>query len=435
MLAMFHDTVSLGISLSGHEERRRSAVDVGVDRRAKPRRPHAMTLDPTCRRSSPGPSRAAIALRMAGRIAGRRMSSVSLAFSVVALACAQPNVPLPDEATELDRLVIEELEADGVPGLQAAVIRDGAVAQVHGWGWADTETRRLVDGTDTLFTIASVSKLVTTVAVMQQVEAGTLTLDAPLDVGFPVAHPTASTPITLRHLLTHTSAIIDNWDVTEPLYSEGDPTLGLAEFLEAYLRPDGPYYAEDNWADWAPATRFEYSNVAIALAAVAVERATGRDFEAYCQTAIFEPLGMDATSWYFRGIDLARLAVPTRWDRGWKPEPHAGYPDYPNGSLKTSAAQLGLFAVAVTDSDRGFLQRATIDEMLRIQDAAIEPTQALGFYWWTLDGVDVVGHNGGEDGISSELLLRPEHADGVVLLANGELSEAGFRRIQRALLE
>ena len=346
------------------------------------------------------------------------------ALLILALAC-EPSIPLPEDATELDRLVIEELKGDQVPGMQAALIRDGEVDS-YAWGWADTQTDRLVDD-ETLFTIASVSKLITTVAVMILVEEGAIDLDVPVDVGIELRH----SGITMRHLLTHTSGIVDTWSVMEDHYTRGDPEISLRDYLQGYLEPDGPYFREKSWDDFE---RFEYSNIGIALAGVVVEHVSGQDFAAFCRERIFAPLGMNETSWYTSGIDVSRLAVPTQWKRGWDVEGHWSYPDYPNGTLRTSAAQLARFMIATTDPDAGFLARETIDEMLRIQTLG-DGSQALGFFWWQLDGEDVVGHDGGEPGIATEALMRPARGDGVVVLTNGDFSVEGFRRVERALLE
>lgn len=359
----------------------------------------------------------------AGRAWGTLLVMRSPLLVVFALFACEPSIPLPDDATRLDRIVVEELRADGVPGLQAAVVREGG-ALVYAWGWADTRERRRVDEA-TIFTIASVSKLVATVAVMQQVEAGTLTLDAPLEVGVALRDP-----VTLRELLTHTSGIVDHWPIMEASYTPHDPVVSMRDFLTGYLEEGGAYFDPRNYGTRG---RFEYSNIGIALAALAVEEVTGMDFRAYCDARIFGPLGMEDTGWFVSDVDASRLAVPTRWKpRGWRPGPHMSWPDYPNGTLRTRAEEFARFLVTVTDRSAGFLAPATVDEMLRVQ---AEDGQALGFFWWRLAGEDVVGHDGGEPGIATEALVRPGRGDAVVVFANGDLSPEGFRRIEGALLD
>jgi len=348
-----------------------------------------------------------------------------------ASACAQPNVPLPEEPTELDRAIVAELEDEAVPGLQAAVFRDGEVVFTGAWGMADTQTRELVDE-ETLFLVASVSKLITTVAVMQLVEDGRLDLDAPVDglVGFPVRHPDhPEVAITTRMLLAHVGGIRDDWDVMEPLYTEGDFEGTLGGFLESYLRGEGEYAANGFGAQ--PVTRYEYSNIGNTLAALVVERVSGEDFAQRTTRTIFEPLGMDDAGWYLRDVDVSRLAIATEWFRGWEPVAHYGFPDYPSGSLRTSADELARFLIAVT---RDLLQPAIRDEMLQVQFPELDAAQRLGFFSWELDGEGVLGHDGGEIGCASEVLYRPARDDGVVVLANGDLSFGAFQRIERLLL-
>ncbi|MEM6992832.1 MAG: serine hydrolase domain-containing protein [Myxococcota bacterium] len=367
---------------------------------------------------------------------------LSLIFGAMAcLGCADPYVPLPADATALDRLVVEQLESDATPGLQATVFADGEVTFSAAWGWADTETERLADP-DTLFTMASVSKLVVAVAVMQIVERGAVRLDDAIDAHLPFAvrHPQhPDTPITVRMLLSHSGGIRDNWDVMNPLYTEGDSPLALGTFVAGYVEADGAYFdAARNFTPTAPGEGYEYSNLGNALTAHLVEVVDGRDFEVYCQAEIFEPLGMNRTSFRLAGLDPEALAVPTQWDRGWWPLPHAGWPDYPDGSLRTTTDQLARFMMATTGDgshDGARVLRAdSVAEMLRVQAPTLEPTQGLAYYWWDLDGERVVGHDGGDDGIASEVLYRPAHDDGVLLVANGELGVDAFQTIQRELL-
>lgn len=366
---------------------------------------------------------------------------VSSFVAVFVVACGQPNLPLPDEPTALDRFVIGELEAEAVPGLQAVVVRRGAIEFSGAWGLADTDTGRLVT-TDTLFTLASVSKLVVGVAVMQLVEDGRIELDDAVDshVAFPVRHPRyPETPITVRMLLNHTGGIADNWDVMDPLYTEGDSPLALGTFMAGYFESSGAYYdARKGFTESPPGRGYEYTNIGNALAAHLVEAVDGRDFEACCQAEIFAPLGMQRTSFRLSALDTADLAMPTRWSRGWSPVGHLGWPDYPNGSLRTSATQFAQFLLATTGQGplggAAVLQPATIAEMLRIQDPEIDSGQGLVYFWWQLDGQEVVGHDGGERGIATEVFVRPALEDGVLLFANGELSASSMARIERRLL-
>jgi methyl acetate hydrolase len=183
---------------------------------------------------------------------------------------------------------------------------------------------------DTVMRLFSMTKAITAVAAMQQVERGTLSLDGPIaDVlpqlarpqvlaGFdatdkPILRP-AKGPITLRQLLTHTAGFgYENWngDIQKYMKVTGLPGLptGKLEALNAPLTFD-------------PGTRWQYS-ISIDWAGRAVEAVTGKDLEAYFRDHIFTPLGMKDTSFRLRPDQQARRATP-----------HARQPD---GTLQTMA--------------------------------------------------------------------------------------------------
>ena len=125
------------------------------------------------------------------------------------------NLPGPQNPTDLDRFILDGMKGAKVPGLAAAVVKDGNIIWTGAYGWANIENKTPVTN-ETLFQVASVSKPVTAFAIMQLVEQGLLTLDADINevLPFPVRNPRhPKVPITLKHLLTHTSGIRDNWDL------------------------------------------------------------------------------------------------------------------------------------------------------------------------------------------------------------------------------
>lgn len=349
-------------------------------------------------------------------------------------ACGDPKIdPTPSEDTtellddpDLSEFITERMSEARVPGLSAAIIVDGEIRAAGAWGLANVEEDRAVS-TETLFNLASVSKTVTGVAVMMAVEDGDLDLDADVNdiLPFQVDHPSSNDPITLRMLLTHTSGISDNWDVLEELYVDGDSPIALGDFLEDYLSEGGAYYDAD-WNFWGdPGEIYDYSNVAVSLAGYLVEAATGTPFDTFCERRIFEPLGMDETGWHLADIDEDNLAMPYAWSDGdWEPYGFYGYPDYPDGGLRSSAPQMARFLAAIAeggtyDGER-LLAEATVDDMLSPQVTELDETQGLIWYSWELGRDTVWGHNGADDGVSTEILFRESDGAGVVILTNGQ---------------
>lgn len=147
-----------------------------------------------------------------------------------------------------DQSIVDIIGRDSVPGLSACMVVGGEVTWCNGYGARNTDNGDLAYATRP-FLLASVSKAVTALAIIRAVEDGHLGLDAPIGdtLDFDVVHPDEpGTPITLRHLMGHTSGIADNWDVMEAHIVEGDSTEPLGEFLNGYLSVGGADYSESD---------------------------------------------------------------------------------------------------------------------------------------------------------------------------------------------
>jgi CubicO group peptidase (beta-lactamase class C family) len=334
-----------------------------------------------------------------------------------------------------------------IPGLAALLVQHDRVLWSNGYGWASIE-RGVPATVDTVFLLASVSKTVTAVAVMQAVEDGLLDLDADVNdvLPFPVRNPHfGSRPITARMLLTHTSSIQDDGYLLSRLYFHGDAPFALGDFLREYLTPEGRFFSL--WVNFGaapPGVVFRYSNYAVALAGYLVEAATGVPFDDFCRERIFGPLGMARTSWRVDDLDERSLAMPYHYDLEsgrYVPWGIYGYPDYPDGLLRTSAAQLARFLMAFIGFGeyRGtrILQPESVAEMRRPQIEEIYPGQGLiWFYEAGPEGTSLLGHDGGDLGVATLMFFDPETEVGVILLDNGEAwpNEVMDRLFRRALV-
>jgi CubicO group peptidase (beta-lactamase class C family) len=325
------------------------------------------------------------------------------------------------------------MRAGRMPGLAAAIVRDGEIAWARGYGWANLADERRATP-DVQFMLASVSKTFIAVAVMQAVEDGLLDLDADVDdvLPFPVRNPAfPDAAITARMLLAHTSSIRDNWDVLTRIYTPGDSPVPLGAFLEGYLVPGGRHYdAERNFLSSAPGTAYAYGNEGAALAAYLVEAASGTPFDAWCEARIFAPLGMAETSWHLRGLDRAGVAMPYRWSHArYRAYGHYGYPDYPDGALRTSARQLARFLLAfIGDGELDgvrILQASSVEAIRRRQFADVVPGQGLIWYVLHRKGERLLGHNGGDSGVATQMYYRPADGTGVITLTNGNWRRSG----------
>ena len=389
--------------------------------------------------------------RPTGRPLGRRevLRAAGLgifAFALGGLRPAAARAGLLVVPSGLDAFVADQMAELHLPGLAGCLVQHDRVLWSSGYGWASIERERPAT-VDTVFLLASVSKTVTAVAVMQAVEDGLLDLDADVNdvLPFPVRNPHfGSRPITARMLLTHTSSIQDDGYLLSRLYFHGDAPFALGDFLREYLTPEGRFFSL--WVNYGaapPGVVFRYSNYAVALAGYLVEAATGTPFDAFCRERIFGPLGMAQTSWRVADLDERALAMPYRYDletARFVPWGIYGYPDYPDGLLRTSVAQLARFLMAFIGFGeyRGtrILQPETVAEMRRPQIEEIYPGQGLiWFYQSGPEGTSLLGHDGGDYGVATLMFFEPESEVGVILLDNGEAwpNEVMDRLFQRGL--
>ena len=298
---------------------------------------------------------------------------------------------------------------------------------------------------ETMFIVASVSKTVTGVAVLQACERGLIGLDADVNdvLGFEVRSPLfPDEPITTRMLLTHTAAVRDCWPTLLDVYVKGDPQIGLRRFLRGYFQAGGRWWdSVRNFTQRPPGAHYVYSNVGVALAGYLVEAASGIPFDEWCRTKIFAPLAMEDTGWFLAGLDRSRIARPYAYQyatESFSSYGLYGYPDYPDGLLRTTPTALGAFLGMVTRGGRApggrVLDQSTVDEMLMDQiGPEVGGWQGLIWYRKTSDQhEDLFGHQGGDAGVWAEMFFRRSDGAGAVVLANGDT----FRHEERlALIE
>jgi CubicO group peptidase (beta-lactamase class C family) len=282
--------------------------------------------------------------------------------------------------------------------------------------------------------LASVSKTITAVALMSLLENPKLgiSLDDDIDdeLPFTVRNPSfPDQPITYRMLLTHTSSLIDT-DAQLDLVVQGDSTMSLLDFEEEFVQHD------DNWSNDAPGTAFSYSNIGAALAGLLAERISGKNLQAYAKKAIFDKIGMPETSYFLHDLDPSHIAMP--YVDG-QPQGFFGYPDYPDGEVRTSATQLAHFLLMVTGKGTCGGQRVlaadTIAQMEAPQIPDINPDYGLIFFHSNVGGMRATGHDGVDNGVSTEMFFDEATGNGYVLLANGSTNSTGNDDQQNAFYD
>ncbi|HLK60437.1 MAG TPA: serine hydrolase domain-containing protein [Chthonomonadaceae bacterium] len=184
---------------------------------------------------------------------------------------------------QIDAYVNAQRQQRHIPGVSVAVVREGKVVFAKGYGLANVELE--VPATrDTVYELLSVSKQFTAAAVLMLVEAGKVSLDAKVADYLPDI-PDAWSAVTVRHLLTHTSGIMDYTDA--PSFFENARQDATPEEL---LKP-----VKARPLQFAPGTRWRYSNSNYYLLGLIIEKVSGMKFADFLEERIFRPLGMTST--------------------------------------------------------------------------------------------------------------------------------------------
>lgn len=368
----------------------------------------------------------------------------------------------------------ERVEAAQIPGLSVAVVDSSGAYWGQGFGNADLALGSPM--TDrSIQAIGSLTKSVTSLAAMQTVEAGLLELDQDINSWLPFEvknprHPEQS--ITLRHLLTHTSGIIDDPTLYQSttVYNFGeDHPVELGDFMRDYLTPTGAYYSTaDNFSEALPGELFQYSNIGFALVAHLVEVATARSFRELTREDIFVPLGMASTGWKLGDVDSERVvqqygdkesplsAAMSGEPMGpWRAFLPYGMVTYPDGGLRTSVEDFSRFLAAVMGGGQlggvRVLQENTAATMLTLQDLGEHNSarlmeaeavgEALGFFQFPDLGGNSgslrLGHGGSDPGTGTLAFFEPDADIGVVVFMNADVRteemEVTFRQTAEQL--
>ncbi|HEY9235319.1 MAG TPA: serine hydrolase domain-containing protein, partial [Phenylobacterium sp.] len=214
-----------------------------------------------------------------------------------------PGQPIPQAELEafVDGAVRSAMSHDHIAGVTVSVVQNGQVVLKKGYGFASLSPARKVDPDRTLFRIGSISKTFTWIALMNEVEAGRIRLDAPVNLYLPervqVRDQGFRTPVRVINLMDHSPGFEDR--ALGHLFERNfDRVRPLAE----YLRQERPSRVR------APGSSPAYSNYGAALAGEAVSYVSGKPFERLIEETIFLPVGMNSTS--FREPHPPKAGLP-----------------------------------------------------------------------------------------------------------------------------
>ncbi len=368
----------------------------------------------------------------------RRMWRLSVAAAVTApvLGAQGRDVigPLPryTPLTEVLTAFIEhEIRDKGIPALSIALVDSNRVVWSRGFGVENAASGKPATA-HTVYRVGSVSKMFTDIGVMQLVERGQLSLDAPVEQYLPSFTPrnTFGTPVTLRQLMSHHSGLVRE----PPIGHYFDDTSPSLAATVASLNQTSLVYA--------PATTQKYSNAAIATVGYVLEQKSRMPFAAFLQRAVLQPTGMTSTSFDPPPALLARVPQAVMWSYHGREFPAPTFPlgMAPAGSMYSTMPDLGRFISMLFDGGMGVnarvLRASSLAEMWRPQFAPDGATRGsgLGFGVGTLDGRRMVAHGGAIYGFATQLAALPDDRLGVAVSAAKDGMNALTTRIANEAL-
>ncbi len=298
------------------------------------------------------------------------------------------------------------LEERQIPGLAIAVVQDGHVLKVEGYGFADLEHQVPVTE-NTLFQTASVGKMFTAAGILALAEAGRLDLSDPI-TEYVEELPAHWRLITIEDLLRHTSGIPDYgappWDLRQD-YTEGELMRRFAEFQ----------------LHFPPGEEWSYSNAGYAILGVILSRVSGVPWSDYLADRLFEPAGMSTARSISEADVIPNRASGYRLDGGVLKNEEWVSPSLnstADGALYVSARDLAQWAVSLSNvavlSDEA---RAMMWSPTRLRDGSLVE---YGLGWGLQDvlGRPAAGHGGAWQGFNSHVNHFHEERLTIAVLAN-----------------
>jgi len=335
-------------------------------------------------------------------------------FALILLGFGTVDAQQKQSPKAIDVFVAAKMREYGIPGLSIAVVRDGKIIHLKGYGIANLELSAPVTE-KTVFSLASITKTFTAILTMALVEDGRLSLDDPISKhlsGLPVIWK----PITVGQLLTHTSGI--------PSFATLDKEpCPVGKQFRDYTREDVLKEVSCFPLDFAPGERFAYGDTNYHLLGMIVERVSGKSFEIFLKERVLGPLDMKDT----RNTSYVDL-IPNRAS-GYslrngvvKNADRFEIDEFANGSLISTAVDMANFERAFTTEK--VLKRKTLEQMwthARLKSGEIVPQYGLGLGLTPFRGRKRMGHTGGGGlGFATSFTYFPAEKVSVVLLSNAD---------------
>lgn len=336
---------------------------------------------------------------------------------------------------KVDALATADFSKDKVGGIIIGVVSGKDLVWTKSYGSADTTTN-IPPVKDTIFRIASITKLFTAIMLLQLVEQGKMRLSDPVEKYLPEVNklqerPAGSPPITIFQLATHTAGLDREPDDDQLLYATGPVSVWEKKLIDTLPRTS--YIHE-------PGTRYSYSNIGYAILGAALSRAAGVSYVDYLRDRIIKPLGMTDTTFALdermekrraRGfliedgkVDAEEPERQERDGRGWR---------LPNGGLYSTLDDLVRFvAFEMGEGPESVLSKKALEnnfERLGSAYSNFAYGYGVGFQARRIGNFTALGHDGVLAGYQCSVWFDPKTRLGMITLTTRKENFLGLRAL------
>ena len=377
-----------------------------------------------------------------------------LSLGIYAFAPHAPATPKQvANRTELEAYLNRLVASGTPPGVSAVVVKNGEIVYNRAFGFADGP-HKVKSSPDTVYHWWSMTKIPTAIAIMQLQEQGKLSLDDTVASHLPwlkVKYPSAdSTPITIRHLVQHSSGLPDTVPAMIGWVHYSDTPFNQTQVVKTYQD-------DFNMLNFEPGTQAEYSNFNYMVLGAVIEAVSGQSYESYIDANILQPLGMSHTGFSYSQKMAGHAAagtlpvvhqytplLPTLLDTNTLVRERSGkllwfnrfyIEATPSTGLIGSAPDVARFMMMYLK--RGTLEGATIlqpESIAALTDTAPIDGRGLGWAVGESNGERYLEHMGGGAGFATTMRIYPDSDMGIAILANGtDLDRAGLADLLRSI--
>ena len=337
-------------------------------------------------------------------------------FTVVGVKAQYNVVPF----SQVDAYAKKQMQENHIPGLSIAVVQEGKIILTKGYGLSNLELSTPVTE-NSVFAIYSITKTFTAVATMMLVEEGKILLEDPITKHID-GLPATWNKIKVRHLLTHTSGLIDICEVSQdPCHTSKD-----------YTQQEIVNLVADSSLRSVPGEKWEYNNLGYFLLGMLIEKKTGKSYENFLQERIFVPLDMQNTMLQNYNIVISNRVngytwVKERYRNCLQVSPTL---TFSLAGLVSTVLDLAKYDAALYTEK--LLKKSTLEQMWTKTTLNNGQTvdHGLGFGMTPFRGHKRVGHSGGHTGFATTITRLTDDKITVIILSNsdpeGYKSDNGF---------